>query len=197
MSPLSTASILLCLVLLLGGCNQQAPSPEPTPLSAAESIEQTLEKARKHFSAQQFEESALAFRRALNAMEKAEVPEADITPVVEECALAMARAGGFLDSRKLWSDIKAKNSDSAENAERMVKRAEKMMLLQAEELTVQAAQDLKDGHRHCALGTIQAVIHLYTVLEGETELLAAAQKLRSKIAGTPLPEATTTPTPTG
>ena len=147
--------VLLLLALTVGCAPQPGPSSSPTP-------EKTLlERADEMMAAQDFEGAALAYRQLLDELEDSDADQAEQELVREKCVKAMVEAGGFVGSQRLWGEMAQKNPESKMEADRMKARAERMMIQQGEELLVQAAEDLKQGHRSKALATALASQSLF------------------------------------
>jgi len=167
---------LLVLLLLSAGCRGPEVTPEASSSPSPDPVQAVLAQADRHLLSQEFEEAAVLFREALDSLDSAQAGEAELAAVRERCTQAMVEAGGFVASKRLWTEIALKNPDSKMEAERMVKRAERMMLMQADELYLQAQDDFKENHRSKGLSTVQAADVLYRMAGGSKEQLKAAQE---------------------
>lgn len=188
-----TREILLLLLFL--SCSPAPAPPLNTPTPSP--LEQALTRGQDLFEQKDYEGAALSWRDALNLMEQAAAPEQQLKSVREQCSEAMVKAGGFEESRQLWTDMAAKNPDSAEEAQRMVKRAERMMALQASELLAQSQTDLKEGHRQRALSTAAAAITLYRSVPEQEKALEEAKLWLKKLEEKPDSEAANPPPDAG
>lgn len=179
------ALFLFILILLSSsGCaRKETVAATPTPRT-------DLELADDLFNAQDYEGAALAYRDILDRLERTNAPSNRQRSVREKCTRAMVEAGGFADSRRLWSEMVEKNPESKMEARRMQARAERMMLMQGEELLQQAADDLAQGHRSKALATAKACHILFEDAGADETQTARSQEMVRKLQATESPRET-------
>lgn len=172
---LLTWMLALCLSATFGCANQKpvaAPSPTPNPIA------ELVSSGEAALEGQDYEKAALSFRDALDLIEE----DRETAPMVQtQCTLALMEAGGYRSSRQLWSDMLHKNPKAGQEAKRMVRRAEKFMKMQAEELLNQAALDLKEGKRLKAQATAEASLQLFQEAQGSKEQIRATTEFLSSL----------------
>jgi tetratricopeptide (TPR) repeat protein len=165
----------LSLMVAVGCAPQMESSPTPTP---AKSL---FAQADEMLEAQDFEGAAVAFREVLDDLENSNADPERQRLAREKCTKALVEAGGFAGSQRLWEEMGQKNPESKMEAERMKARAERMMIMQAEELLVQASDDLKQGRRSKALATAQAAERLYEGAGAEVDQKARLDEFLGKL----------------
>lgn len=165
--------ITIILVLTFGcGQPQHSPTSSPTP----DAIAQQISKGQESLTADDYESAALAYREALDLIEEQGGSHPELEAVSANCTRAMMEAGGYYSSRRLWSEMKAKNPDAGAEAQRMVNRAEKFMRMQAEELLKQAKLDQEEGHALKAKATANASLRLFEELPKSEEPAAQVRE---------------------
>jgi hypothetical protein len=131
--------------------------------------------------AQNYEGAAVAYREVLDHMEVSGANPDQQRLVREKCTEALVEAGGFCSSRRVWMEMGLKNPESKMEADRMKARAERMMLMQGEELLVQASEDLTQGHRSKALATANACKVLFEGAGASEQTSANLETLMSQL----------------
>ena len=171
-------SLLIFLVFSLLACQVQ---PDKVTVATSSPEPSKFELGKMLLEQQDFEGAAVALREVLDEFDAQNVPLDRQGATQELCTKALVEAGGFVGSMRLWQGLKDKNPDSAAEASRMIARAKKMMLLQADELLLQAKEDLEGGTKSKALSAVRAALQLYEEAQGPEESVSSAKELETKI----------------